>query len=158
MTDTTARVITGISAAAAAASMLVAYLTYRRLRPRVTIRVQSVHHYEIPNGQPQLLASLRLVNRSASAARVEIIRLRFVAKQGRVRGGSYEPEEPLIIGPMDGVKIGAVFDMRWMNPLQLSVDSGEIIAELGDGRNIRRKLDDYNVISANIAFRKDGQG
>ncbi|MGW3728860.1 hypothetical protein [Streptomyces sp. NPDC000851] len=40
MTDTTARVITGISAAAAALSMLVAYLTYRRGRPRLSAKVK----------------------------------------------------------------------------------------------------------------------
>jgi hypothetical protein len=160
MTDTTARVITGISAGAAAASLLIAYLTYRRLRPRIAVKVELVSGLvNGAGGRPRLRVVVRLINRSASQVQVEKLHLHYRYAKGeeaalhRDGGGwPYEPEEPLIIEPMGAVKVNADFDMG-MNPRRLRVDTGNLTARLSDGRRARGKLDDYKIASMNIAFR-----
>lgn len=168
MTDTTARVITGIAAGAAALSMLVAYLTYRRLRPRVVIELKTLASLDgayTADGRTQVVAGMRLVNRSASTARVEGFWLRLkLETQGatypggiekRTSGrGRYELEEPLVIAPMDGVKVEARFDQGRMNLYSFPVDSGQIQAVLSNGRRIQRKLSWSDVASLRAAYSK----
>jgi hypothetical protein len=162
MTDTTARVIAGIAAGAAAISMFVAYLTYRRLRPRLIIKLESLYDLEgslTTDGRPHVVAKMRLVNRSASPARIETFWLRLDldtrgAKKRDYGLGRCELEEPLVIEPMDGVQFSAHFDMQRLNLHNLSVDSGRIEAVLSDGRRARRKLDEWTVTSLRVAYRK----
>lgn len=165
----TARVIAGIAAGAAALSMLVAYLTYRRLRPRVVIKLEHIHVLQgalTADGKPQVIVKMRLINRSASAARIEVFRLwlRFDTggatypgglKKGDRSLGRRELEDPLVIGPMDGVKFEAVFDKRNLNLFSFPVDSGKIDAVLSDGRTIRRKLDDAGITSLRVGYSRE---
>lgn len=156
----------GVSTTAAVLSMLTAYRTHRRLRPRIKIELSrfTSHLADTDGAQTYYLClPMRVVNDGASKVSVEEIRLHFRyytqgaatswgTKPSDTGGCTYTPAEPLVVDPMDGTKFEPVFEFRAINPHNLRVRSGHYRLALSNGREIYGRLERWDVSSARSKF------
>lgn len=151
MADNVARWIAGASALGTALNMSLAFMTYRRVRPRLTVKVEATHRdssgvsaeYRSPDFDG-VHFGVRLVNRSATAVEVERLALNIIHRPRRFR--RTEPVfsisksmEGTTLGPMGGARTTVHLKDEYYEPLELESLRAYVTVELSSGREVRSK-------------------
>ncbi|MGR4847903.1 hypothetical protein [Streptomyces sp. LARHCF252] len=141
--------VSGASAVGALSNVTLAYLTYRRVRPKVRVLIED-HGMSPINPKPRqermYLIRIRLANRGLTAMGVERIWIipvyapwwRWWDREKKLRGGEWFPE-PKVIEALSGLKVAADVRPSYLRHEGKNPRYFYIRAQLTNGKHVRSK-------------------